>query len=204
MLSKFNRNTIPTKHKQINDKKQKYQIYKYSQLAVNATYGNLDGGTTDKFFAFSFQLNDLANVTAFTNLYDQYRIVKVEMWARHNQLVNSSDSSNTIKNALFVASDHDDTTLWTSVTQAYQYQDVRHCGFNEDMTFTVNPRVALAAYNGTFVGYANLPSTTWLDCATANVQHYGVKVCVTASGTSTATTSWKLYFKYFIEFRQVI
>jgi hypothetical protein len=130
--------------------------------------------------------------------------VKVEVMMMHNQLYNSVDSTNTIKNHLWIAADHDDVTVWTSSSQAFQYQDVVHVGFNESKTFVVKPRVAMAAYNGTFVGYANMPEDTWLDCATANVQHYGIKYCVQAASASTAGTSWKVFFRYFVEFRQVI
>jgi hypothetical protein len=178
-----------------------YNVYRYHQIYYP---GNWTGGTTDSFGAVSFQLNDLANVSAFTSLYDQYRLVKVEVLMYHNQLYNAADSGNTIKNHLWVAADHDDVTAWTSSSQAFQYQDVEHLCFNESGSKTIRPRVALAAYNGTFVGYANMPESTWLDCATANVQHYGVKYCIQASSTSTANTSWKVFFKYFVEFRQVI
>jgi hypothetical protein len=178
-----------------------YNIYKYKQIYYP---GNINGSTSDIFGAYSFQLGDLANVTAFTNLYDQYRLVKVVAHFYHNQIVNASDAGNTIKNHLWVAADHDDTTAWTSSNQAFQYQDVRHACFNETMEYVVRPRVAAAVYNGTFSGYANLPSETWLDCAQNNTQHYGLKYCVQASSASTASTSWKVFFTYHIEFRQVI
>jgi hypothetical protein len=175
-------------------------IYKYNQLFY---YGNFDGSTTDVFKAISHQLNDLANVTAFTSLYDQYRFDKVECLIFHNQLFNASDAANTVKNAIWIAPDFDDTTAWTSLTQALQYQNVEHVCFNENAKIVYVPHIATAAYNGTFVGYAN-NRDQWIDCSTANVQHYGIKADITAASVSTAQTSWKVFFRYHVSFRNVL
>jgi hypothetical protein len=175
-------------------------IYKFNQLFY---YGNFDGSTSDVFKAISHQLNDLPGVTSFTGLYDQYKFDKVECLIFHNQLFNSADSANTVKNAIWIAPDFDDATVWTSLNQALQYQNIEHVCFNENAKIVYVPHIAMAAYNGTFVGYAN-QKDQWIDCATANVQHYGIKADITAASVATAQTSWKVFFRYHISFRNVL
>jgi len=60
------------------------------------------------------------------------------------------------------------------------------------------PHIAVAVYQGTFVGFENSPAT-WIDSGSPQVQHYGLKVANTATSTA---ISYNVQFRGRILFKQ--
>lgn len=147
--------------------------------------------------AYSFQINNLPNNTEFLSLFDQYRIVKVQMRFIPYQTVANPTAS---KSILVSVADYDDSTPLASLQEAYQYSSCRITNALGEHVWTIRPRIAKAAYgSGVFSSYANEPAQ-WIDSGSNTVSHYGIKVYLTAD-QGTVRNSWKVVYKYWIECR---
>lgn len=128
------------------------------------------------YYAYNFQVGNLDQIASFTALFDQYRIRLVEVMFVPRVTVNNATSSNF---GLFSSVvDYDDSNALTSVAQAYDYQNCLTSSGLDGHYRKFIPHIAEAAYAGSFTSYAN-KSAPWIDAASANVQHYGVKTAWT-------------------------
>jgi hypothetical protein len=134
---------------------------------------------------------------SFTNLFDQYRITELEF--RFVPKINANSSI--VSTGLFhVVVDFDDVNVLTSIGQALDYENCKVVPGYKPITVRFRPRVALGAYSGAFSAFANEPASTWLDCASTNVQYYGVK---TAWTLTSAVTYYDMYVAAKLQFRNV-
>jgi len=178
------------------------QIYKVRQVVDYSTIAQQ--ATLSTFGAFQFQLSDLDQAVTFTTLFDQYKIDFLELKLRPNanlaQVVNPSTGQ--IMPLLYTAVDYDDANVPTSLAYVREYQSCKETRFDNDCVRKFKPRIALAAYSGTFVSFAN--QTSWLDCASATVKHYGVKYAISPALTGQGNLqTWTVEARYYISFRQI-
>jgi hypothetical protein len=125
--------------------------------------------------SLNFTLSQIPEYASFTTLFDQYKIDEVEVF-----LVNEGNTdNNALDSRIATVLDYDDSTNLTSVAQALDYDNVRVSAFNSGHYRKLKPRIAVAAYSGSFASYAN--QSSWIDCASTGVQHYGVKLVAEAS-----------------------
>jgi hypothetical protein len=140
--------------------------------------------TVPTFVGLSFALSDLPGYTEFTNLFDQYRIDRIELKLIPN--VTDSFPSSLLTGTIQSVIDYDDGNTPTTTTELLQYEN---CQVNNIVDSQVQldfkPRVALAAYAGAFTSYAN--ATSWIDSASPGVQHFGVKFCFSISASVVTT-----------------
>jgi hypothetical protein len=151
--------------------------------------------------SFIFQLSLATKYADFVNVFDQYRINCAELTfvPRANEALSSTGQTASLLGTMYLVPDFDDGTNLTSEAQALAYNEPVIKRLDLPWKVSIVPRLALAAYTGTFTGYANLPPQ-WLDTANATVQHYGVKVLVNA----TATVQYiDVYVKLSLSFRAV-
>jgi len=151
------------------------------------------------FYTYAFTLADCSEYSSFTNLYDQYRIVKIQCLFMPLTLLQTAGTGSVTSSPLVVIADYDDNSTLTSMVQLYNYQNVQFCKCQDKLEFAIKPRLALAAYSGSFTSYANA-SPQWIDSNSTAVQHYGIKVGI---DQSTQVPSWVFYARYFLEFRAV-
>jgi len=169
-------------------------------------------------YAFSFQLNDCANTSAFLNLYDQYRIDRVEVYigATDSGLTgNASVATLVTAPSLWIqyALDFDDWNAPTSATYLDQYESsivMRHDTTGRpynpaEAMFSFVPHTAVATL-GTglvFTSYGN-KGPSWIDSASAAVAHMGVKFLLPSPlSTSLGNPCYDVRFKYHLSFRGV-
>jgi hypothetical protein len=151
-------------------------------------------------FAFTLQA---ANVGS--GFWDQYRIAAIRfVVAPQNNAIGLVTNSTTTLVPMYVVIDYDDTSSLASAADASSYSTCLMLHPGESCERVFKPRLALAAYNGTFGGYASM-SDVWLDAASNTVQHYGIKTFVPGviSG-QTLLQSWDISVEYFLEFRKSI
>jgi len=144
---------------------------------------------------FNFTLGSLGNAASLENIFDQYRIVGVKA-SFFPQTPNGSTSPLT---QIYTAIDYDDISA-TSISSLLQYDTLKVAPSNVLFQRNLKPRFAVAAYSGSFSSYANMNPNTWIDCASPNVQYYGLKTGVPANA---GTASWNVLFTYIIQFRKV-
>jgi hypothetical protein len=153
---------------------------------------------------YAFTLSDLDNAATFTGVFDQYKIecVCFKLIPMQNAIGLTTNSTTTCVTP-YVIVDYDDNTAITTAAAARSYESCVIVPPGESCSRQFQPRIAVAAYNGAFSGYANMPAQ-WIDAATANVQHYGVKVFVPgATAAQTQLQSWTVEREYWISFRKV-
>lgn len=150
--------------------------------------------------AYNFQLSSLPNYTEFTNLFDKYRIkwVKVTFMPKFSEV----DMSNfaTYKAApLATVIDLDDSSNPTATTDLMQYDSYKVTRGNEVHVRSFKPRLAQAAYTGTFTGYTQAPADVWVDCGSPTVQYYGLKFYLDSTPTA-GSQQYDVFVKMWIDF----
>jgi len=165
--------------------------------------GNFSASSSnDTFGVVTFALSDMVNYTEFTALFDQYRITNVRLILIGQPNDQETGPTPITTPVLLLARDFDDNTAWTSAGQAFQYEDLTFVQMGKRISFSLKPRIAVAAYSGTFTSYANM-SSQWIDAASTNVAFFGVKWCI-QQVSSGAVSGWRCYCEYDLECRSVI
>jgi hypothetical protein len=165
--------------------------------------------TTDPCFATYFTLSDLPQEGTFAALYDQYRIREIEVTFSPSVSTNQAPSAlvalTVPEFCMYYAIDFDDAAVVSPLSALFEYEGCKRHDFLHGGPLVVRfkPRIAVGAYNGTFVGFAN-QSDQWIDCATPTVQHYGIKWGIPALINNTYSNgNIALTVRYVIEFKTV-
>jgi len=157
----------------------------------------------DTFGAYQVTLNGLPDYAEFTALFDQYKIELIEInFKPVYNMQNVVSTATAVMPRLLTAMDYDDVTNWTSKQQAWEYETMRETNFDKEVTRRFKPKVAKALYAGTFNGYS--VEESWIDCNSPDVQHYGLKWCVTGgSSGQTALQQWAVKITAYLAFKYV-
>jgi len=130
----------------------------------------------------SFQLSNFANVSNYTAVFDQYRIMQVSVKFIPTNTTTSSGSPG-VGGVLYTVIDYDDQNTPTNLTTMLSYDSLAVTPPGQIEERTINPRLAVAAYSGAFTSFANLSNQTWIDAASSSVQYYGLKYYVSSTPT---------------------
>jgi len=169
-----------------------YRQIDQSQTTFSGTVGSVTAG------AFAGQLSNLNNSAAFVALYDQYKILAL----RYTFIPRTNVVSGTAYNPpLYTIIDYDDTAVLGTVAAMTARDTCSVTQVYESVQRTFRPHIAVAAYSGTFTSYKNEPAD-WIDCASPNVQHYGLKTFIYSCATPAPV--WDVEVEYFLEFRNVL
>lgn len=147
----------------------------------------------------------VGNAHIGVGFWDQYKIdaVRITIAAQNNAIGLVTNTTTTLV-PLYCVIDYDDSTALGSTGAAMAYSNCIALNPGESLERTFKPRMAVAAYAGAFTSYANLPDQ-WIDAASPNVQHYGVKVFIPAvTVAQTLLQSWDVTLEYFVSFRKSI
>jgi len=138
-----------------------------------------------------FTLNNFTSATAYENVFDQYKIVQIEVWLDLN------GNQDAVQGELVTAVDNDDAVVPTTATSISDKQGALN-GFGATGRYhRFRPHVAVAEFAGTFTSYGNMPST-WIDSSSGNVQHYGFKAVLGVAG---AVVNYNMTVRAVIDFR---
>jgi hypothetical protein len=159
--------------------------------------GNFSSSTTVPVYSNTeWALVNFPNYTDLTTVFDQYRIVDAEYWLLPRTAFGASASSN--YGLLTSCVDYDDSANLASVNDGLGHTNSVTTSGNQGHYHHFKPRFAMAAYSGAFTSYANMPSTTWIDCGSPSVKYYGVKTAITATDL---VYTFDLLQKMVVEFR---
>lgn len=159
--------------------------------------------TNDVLGTMVFALSDLPNYTEFTSLFDQYRIIEVEVRFIPYAGNSACGPYGYSKPDLLVVADYDDATPPATTAGLLQYENLQIVHGNAPLTVRVRPHAALAAYSGAFTSYANVEHM-WMDSGSPNVQHYGVKYSLTQAQGATDLSTYQPWATYKIACRNTI
>jgi hypothetical protein len=174
------------------------QIYhvRRSVLKPNALVGT---GVAGIFNAISFALSDIDDYTSLIAVFDQYKFMGVEVRLRPTFGTSPTGGGNsTGSGTLVTVIDYDDASALTTPGQALNYANAIQTEGWQGARRCFRPRIAMAAYDGTvFTGYANM-GDVWLDAASPDIPHYGVK---SYWSTVAANLTMDLQVTYWLAFR---
>jgi hypothetical protein len=156
--------------------------------------------TVNSYGSLQFLLSDLNEVASYTAIFDQYRITSITLeFLPCSTAAVPNATASSFTPVMYTAIDYDDNGVPSSLATVLNYANVRYhqCGSRFKMTF--KPHIAVAGYTGTFGGYVNIPAP-WIDAASTNVQHYGVKY---AMPTALVYSSWQCIARYTCQFRNI-
>jgi len=146
--------------------------------------------------AIVFTLVALGNFSAFVALFDAYRIVQVKVSFQPVGTV--SVGATVMVPPLYTVIDYDDANS-TIVSALQEYDTLQVVPNGQFFERVLYPRIAVAAYSGTFTSYAQMKDQ-WLDCNSTAVQHYGLKYGLPTASES--FTGWYTTISYLIQFKQ--
>jgi len=144
-------------------------------------------------YSASFTLSTFAQASEYLSLFDQYRIDRMEVW-----LEPITTPSTSAFGIIASCIDFDDITVPTSLSQIEARQNSVVGSGAAAQYHCWKPRVALAAYSGTFTSFANV-NAPWCDSGSSGVQHYGFKA---VAGTTPSAIQYQLTFRGLVSFRQ--
>jgi hypothetical protein len=170
--------------------------------------GNIGSSTTSLGLFYALSLNATTHITQFSSwasVFDQYRIMEVEIWAI--PIVQGTSSTVTAMNLssfnVYTAIDYDNDTTPVGTAGLLQYSNVIVAPWTQGHYRKWRPHVASAIYGGgAFTSYANIESP-WIDCTSANASHYGFKLA-TDTAPANSTLSVQLSARLWVQFRNTI
>lgn len=152
--------------------------------------------TVPTFGASTFVLSSFDNYLEYLGLFDQYKIDEIEVWI---EPAFGPAQSLTSVGQLYSCVDLDDANTPTTIISVEAHQSCITTSTVAGHYHKWVPHMAVAVYSGAFTSFANSPAD-WIDAASPNVQHYGVKLATTTSTTSTLTMAMQVRAK--VSFRQ--
>lgn len=171
----------------------------YDVIQSTTVPGTITSSTTfQTYSAFFFKFTDVDQNASLGAVFDQYRVVMLEVTFLPRMTIESSGSANT---GLFTSViDYDDATALTHDYQAYDYENALTGRGLDPQKRTWRPHAAVAAYGGgVFTSFANEESP-WIDAASGTVQHYGLK---TAWTVTDAAYTIDVLTRVWLQFRNV-
>jgi hypothetical protein len=158
--------------------------------------------TTPSFYSTQFNLNYLNQVASFQAIFDQYRIMEIEVWIHPEGSPSGTALTGVYQGSLYTVIDYDDSNALTSTAQATQYENctvtpLQTCGVYRKF----RPHQAAATYQGTFAGFQNEVST-WNDVAYPAIQHYGLKLAADPTPTAGAV-QYVIDTRVWVQFRNI-
>lgn len=140
--------------------------------------------------------NSVSQFSSWSAVFDQYRFMEVEVWvtceAQPSVIFNGSQN-------LYSVIDYDDASGLSTVAGALAYSNVIAAPLSNGQYRKFKPHIAVAAYSGAFTSFKN-EKAPWIDVASPNVQHYGLKV---VSDVTAAAVPIKMFSRTWIQFRNV-
>ncbi len=149
--------------------------------------------------SYEFKLSELYEVSSYTSIFDQYRIISVELIFVPVNQKPLATTSNVSSPCMFMAYDLDDSGTPASLNVMYNYENMLILETGHTKTVRFKPAVSLAAFSTSFDSNAT-KKDQWIDCANTGVSHFGFKYGLNANATIAV---WQVVAKYCIQFKNI-
>lgn len=185
------------------------QVHMFKRIVNLGTYtaSQTSGGVVTPIAkGFSFQLSDLANVSEYTSLFDQFKITGIKFRVVPKTAMTTQGAvTGTIAplgyGQVVTAIDFDDAANPTSKDQLLEYGSAKYTPSSRVHQRYFSPKVLNAVWvNLASTGYSPVKAP-WIDQANTNLPHYGIKLWVdvpeNSSGTANSSISYDVYATYY-------
>lgn len=133
--------------------------------------------TTIPVFSSSYYtLSNFPDYAKYTALFDQYRFDHIEVWLE-SRAAQGATAYDTVASCV----DLDDANVPTSFEQVTAKQGSLMGTGGAGRYHAWQPHMAVALFSGAFTSYGN-EAASWIDSASPNVQHYGLKSAASPTG----------------------
>jgi len=154
-------------------------------------YGAILAGATDGGYGFAFTFDSFPGYTDFTTLYDSYRIDRVETTWELIPTALTTVKTSAIMPIVLAWPDYDDATAPASLATSSQVSQMERLNLTEakpSVRRSLVPRISASVGQVSFsAGLAMNMQNAWIDMATTNVAHYGIKFWIRNFNTTTIT-----------------
>jgi len=145
------------------------------------------------FAAVAFTLAGFAQYAAYTTVFDQYKFDQIEVWIEPSGIGGVTNAG-----TLTTCVDLDDAGTPTTIASVEAHQSALDSTGLAGHYHKWVPHVAVAVYSGTFTSYGN-SEAQWIDVASPNVQHYGIK---SANSQTSVLVAYNMSVRARVSFRQ--
>lgn len=158
---------------------------------------------------YAFYLGQVPNVSEFTNLFDQYRImaVKITFYPPFNSSFKTSSTSTEPCGEFYTVIDPDGSGTVPDINGLDQYQTLRRTYFNRPHSRYLKPKsYQYGVQDGTssFGGYISLPRSTWLDVGNVSCRYHGlIAAWVQSQSALTLGMFIRCTATYYLQFKGV-
>lgn len=171
-------------------------------------------GLTYQTWGTAYTFSDPSGSSELAALYDQYRLVRVdvELVPIYNTSLSTPTAGNgSLAGWLHSVQDYDDaaapTASNTGILTLQQYRSYR-CDplvAHGRLTWSIRPKVAMAAFGATLFTQYAVTEAPWIDCNSAVVEHYGLKFIfeIVNPGANIAFLDYRFNVRYHLEMREV-
>lgn len=153
------------------------------RLLRDSTPGALTKGVADTGYGLSFILTGLINATDITNLYDHYRIDKVEYYVE----LTTPHLTNIPYPRVAMCADWNNVVSPASESEVLEYRNATVHQFGPMAPvakYTIVPRVAAESYvSAVSSGYWSPEGPVFVDTASSTVAHYGLRMYISDYNT---------------------
>jgi len=174
------------------------KVYKFVQ---SSNQGNIctSSSAAASFFAKGWTTSDIVQFSSFAAVFDQYKIDSIEVWLM--PYGNGTVAGYNSLGKMYTVVDYDDAATPSSIAALQQYENCITSRFTDGHYINFRPHIATAAYGGAFTQFLNQAST-WIDCGSTGVFHYGVKLGIdnTVSGSDVKID---MFTRIHVSFRNV-
>jgi hypothetical protein len=155
--------------------------------------------------ALTFRLDTVANASEFTNLYDLYKILKVQVFFDYTpDVVPGLTPNASFMPKLWIKRDYDDTGTPTllEMAQSNQAKCLRFSDTRTTRMVVLAPRYANEIYRTSVSTAYTSQRGAWIDCNNADVPHFGLK-CIAQGLPSQNLGAFTVRVKYHLLFKNV-
>ena len=179
---------------------------KVTSIVQQSYLGTLTSTATgDSLSILKFNLDDIPGYADLATVFDQYKIDKVDLRFVPNGNTNAliPGGPQQARARLYTAFDANDATVPSTLNEVLQYQNCSQTPYLEEYKRTVYPRLAVNSSDEE--GTVTLgPANSWCQTAQKDVDWYGLKIGVSASGNLANTTqTWLVLAKFYFSFKNI-
>lgn len=162
---------------------------------IRATALLTQSTTLNTYGASQFTLSQLTEVASWTALFDQYRILEIEVMLQFPMSENTGMGADEGRYVSVI--DVDDASTPTDLDILCAYSTAVESTATQPHYHRWAPGVPVDLYTGAFGGFGNVTSP-WIDCGSTGVLHYGLKF---GSSPGAGSGVLRMTYKFHVEFR---
>ena len=167
-------------------------VYKFTRV-LDHGYDIITNGIVASLGAFDFRLDTLPSYTDFTNLFDMYRITKIEVHynPEYTELTDAALVSNAVNVYFNTAIDLADVSAPTTVDDILQYQQLVSTPITKAHSRSWRPTILMGG---------SIPCSCWVPTSNPSERHYALKYGIPATGVA---MTFRCRIRFHLEFANV-